>query len=279
MDNRAPFIYKTTDFGQTWTKISGGLPRPSVGVYAWSPRIRTGRECCSPGLETRSTTRSTTAPTGRSSKGLPHAPVTWMVCRSAFTTSWFQRTAAGLHSRDITTLEQMAPTWVGHYGFVVSLARRCGTARRRAGVESVQLKDPPGQFRRAILDAPGRLCARYAVPGAPGLNRRNGIMHYDPPRVIALRTTPPDNPHIWEEPRFRGQDSRRCALGDSRGAGRRSNRSAGKVHRASHGRRRIVHSTVRHRARSAIDGSVADIAVRAKQQLRFATGSIRRPTW
>ncbi len=33
-------------------------------------------------------------------------------------------------------------------------------------------------------------------------------LHYDPPTLIALRTTPPDNPQIWEEPRFRGQDTR-----------------------------------------------------------------------
>ena len=28
------------------------------------------------------------------------------------------------------------------------------------------------------------------------------------PRLIALRTTPPENPHICDEPRFRGRDSR-----------------------------------------------------------------------
>ncbi len=27
-------------------------------------------------------------------------------------------------------------------------------------------------------------------------------MHYEGPRTVALRTTPPENPHIWEEPRF-----------------------------------------------------------------------------
>ena len=30
MDNRDPFIYKTTDFGQTWTKISGTLPKSEL---------------------------------------------------------------------------------------------------------------------------------------------------------------------------------------------------------------------------------------------------------
>src|SRR5205814_7071205 len=41
-----------------------------------------------------------------------------------------------------------------------------------------------------------------------GLNRASWDLRYDSPRLIALRTTPAENPHIWEEPRFRGQDTR-----------------------------------------------------------------------
>src|ERR1039458_6646634 len=33
-------------------------------------------------------------------------------------------------------------------------------------------------------------------------------MHYDPPRMVALRTTPPEDPHIWEETRFQNRDTR-----------------------------------------------------------------------
>src|SRR5260370_7713192 len=33
-------------------------------------------------------------------------------------------------------------------------------------------------------------------------------MHYESPRSVALRTTPSENPHIWEEPRFMNVDSR-----------------------------------------------------------------------
>ena len=34
MDNRDPFIYKTTDYGQTWKKISDGLPQKHPLAYA-----------------------------------------------------------------------------------------------------------------------------------------------------------------------------------------------------------------------------------------------------
>ena len=50
--------------------------------------------------------------------------------------------------------------------------------------------------------------------GRQGLNRTAWDLRYEPARLIALRATPPENPHIWEEPRFRGAD---CGWG---GAGR-----------------------------------------------------------
>ncbi len=44
--------------------------------------------------------------------------------------------------------------------------------------------------------------------GRAGMNRAGWDLRYDGPRLIALRTTPPENPHIWDEPRFKGQESR-----------------------------------------------------------------------
>ena len=64
-------------------------------------------------------------------------------------------------------------------------------------------------MQAAILDADGKVVRQLrAVPAAQGLNRAQWDLRYDAPHLIALRTTPPENPHIWEEPRFRGQDSR-----------------------------------------------------------------------
>src|SRR5204862_7074035 len=44
--------------------------------------------------------------------------------------------------------------------------------------------------------------------GRAGLNRTSWDLRYDPPRQVALRTTPDENPFIWEEPRFQNQDTR-----------------------------------------------------------------------
>ena len=84
------------------------------------------------------------------------------------------------------------------------------------------------------------------VTGAPGLNGINWDLRYDAPTLVALRTTPPENPHIWEEPRF--QDTRHPpdhALGHH-AADRHPDGGARQVPGALHGRR---HSATRSRSR------------------------------
>ena len=41
-----------------------------------------------------------------------------------------------------------------------------------------------------------------------GLNRVDWDLRYEPTADVHLRTTPADNPHVWEEKRFRGKDHR-----------------------------------------------------------------------
>jgi hypothetical protein len=59
-----------------------------------------------------------------------------------------------------------------------------------------------------VLDAGGGVVRDLRVTPRAGLNRVSWDLRHEPPRLIAMRTTPPENPHIWEEPRFRGQDTR-----------------------------------------------------------------------
>src|SRR5262249_57208816 len=59
-----------------------------------------------------------------------------------------------------------------------------------------------------ILDAAGAAIRTLEPPERDGLNRLVWDLRYDPPRQVAFRTTPPDNPRIWEEPRFKGKETR-----------------------------------------------------------------------
>ena len=124
---------------------------------------------------------------------------------------------------DITPLEQGVMESAVH-------ARRCWWRRAlpfatRAGHGASSASGwpsvPKAPVQLEVLDAKGALVREACrdVTGHAGLNRVAWDMHYEPPRLVALRTTPPENPHIWEEPRFQNEDTRADhALGP--GAGR-----------------------------------------------------------
>ena len=46
-DDFRPFLYRTTDYGETWTSIAGNLPMPDRSTSC--ARIRGIRTCCSSG--------------------------------------------------------------------------------------------------------------------------------------------------------------------------------------------------------------------------------------
>ena len=59
-----------------------------------------------------------------------------------------------------------------------------------------------------ILGPDGKTIRKLKEKAHTGINRVKWDMHYESPRLIALRTATSDNPHIWQEPRFRDADSR-----------------------------------------------------------------------
>lgn len=63
-----------------------------------------------------------------------------------------------------------------------------------------------------IKDASGATVATlHPDTMQPGLNRVDWNLRWEPPLAVALRTTPPENPHIWEDPRFQGVETRPVA--------------------------------------------------------------------
>jgi hypothetical protein len=71
---------------------------------------------------------------------------------------------------------------------------------------------PDNPITVVIRDSQGALVAKLRADNLqPGLNRINWDLRWEPPRAVALRTTPPENPHIWEEPRFRDAQTRPVA--------------------------------------------------------------------
>ncbi len=211
MEDRNPYIFKTTDFGETWTKISGGLPAGHPLAYVKSVAENPNRK----GMLFAGTGNAfyyslDDGTTWTHFKGgLPAAPVTWIEIEPRYHDVVVSTYGRGLWIlRDITRLEQqdrMADEAAFFY------EPRAGFREARSGSAEFlySLKAAvPARVRFEILDQTGAVIRTMDGPGDAGMNRATWDLRYDPPAQVELRTIPPDNPHIWEEARWKDRETR-----------------------------------------------------------------------
>src|SRR5437773_4667283 len=211
-DNREPFIYKTTDFGATWKKISDTLPKNHPLSYAMSVAENPNRR----GMLFAGTGHAFYYSLDDGAKwtqlkdGLPAAPVTWITVPKLWHDIVISTYGRGLFIvSDITLLEQgdKVPTDAAAWVYDPKPGFRQARSGRAEILYSVK-SAPADPVRAEILNADGAVIRTIESPARAGLNRLTWDLRYDPPHTIAFRTTPPDNPHIWEEPRFKGRETR-----------------------------------------------------------------------
>src|SRR5580658_7140593 len=212
-DNRDPWVYKTSDFGKTWTKISGDLPAHGPLTYARVIAENPNKK----GMLFVGTGNALyySMNDGQNWKqlneGLPAAPVSWVVMQKASHDIVVATYGRGFYIMDdITPLEQgmMEPSFTESAALV---APRTAFREPRGGSAHLSFKlaaAPKSPIEFEVSDSKGVLVAKLPpVTGHAGLNRISWDMRYPGPRRVALRTTPAENPHIWEEPRFQGQET------------------------------------------------------------------------
>ena len=214
MDNRDPWLYKTTDFGKTWKKISGDLPTGHPLSYARVIAENPNRK----GMLFVGTGNALyySMDDGghwiQMKGGLPAAPVSWIVVQKQTHDLVVSTYGRGFYIlEDMSALEQgLSPeTATGAVQFLTPRAAYRQARGNRAGWAFVLKEAPKNPIALEVLDGRGALVRKLPnLTGYPGWNRVSWDLRYDPPRLIALRTTPPENPHIWEEPRFRNRDTR-----------------------------------------------------------------------
>ena len=211
MDDRRPFLYKTDDFGKTWTKIGDGLPSGHPLDYVLTVAENPNRK----GMIFAGTGRAFyySLNDGGSwtqfKDGLPAAPVTWIVVSKNYHDVVVSTYGRGLYQlRDITLLEQqdqVADADLHLYAPRQAIREaRSGTAEIAFNLKTA----PKDTVRIEVLDGSGALVRTLRAPGRAGLNRFAWDLRYEGPAQVELRTTPPDNPRIWDEPRFRGRPTR-----------------------------------------------------------------------
>jgi photosystem II stability/assembly factor-like uncharacterized protein len=209
-----PYIYKTSDSGATWTKISAGLPTGHPLDYAKSVAEDPNKK----GLLFAGTGHAFFYSTDDGgtwthfNPGLPPAPVTWITIEPRYHDVVISTYGRGLYILDnISLLEATGQTAPPAPSAPTLYPVRSGIRQARNGsAEFVYAlpADSVSPLRMDILDAGGQVIRSMEVPGRAGLNRAEWDLRYEAPAVVELRTTPKENPHVWEEPRFKGHEWR-----------------------------------------------------------------------
>jgi photosystem II stability/assembly factor-like uncharacterized protein len=219
MDDRKPYIYKTTDFGATWKRINGNIPSGHPLDYVLSIAENPNRK----GMLFAGTGRAfyyTLDDGGTWTQlrtGLPPAPVSWIAVEPRFHDVVVSTYGRGLYILpNLTLLEQtgqiapvLSETKVFAPAAVFRQARDAFAQTGRPHFTVWLPSAPSGPIHMEILDESGKVVRSQQLAAHQGMNGVNWDLRYDAPTLVALRTTPPENPHIWEEPRFQGTDVRR----------------------------------------------------------------------
>jgi photosystem II stability/assembly factor-like uncharacterized protein len=214
MDNRKPYIYKTTDYGHTWTNITSDLPSDHPLAYVMSITENPNRK----GMLFAGTgnafyySLNDGAHWTKFNSGLPAAPVTWIAAPKRWNDVVVSTYGRGLYIlRDVTALGQGASAAPGAAPaaprlFTPHLAfRQSRSGRADFTFELPRAQDSIGV---EVLDASAAPIRTFHLRARPGLNRVPWDLRYDAAPQVVLRTVAPDNPHIFADPRFAGKSTR-----------------------------------------------------------------------
>jgi photosystem II stability/assembly factor-like uncharacterized protein len=212
MDDREPYVYKTSDYGKTWKKISGGLPSKHPLAYVLTIAENPNRQ----GMLFAGTgngffySLDDGGTWTQFKEGLPAAPVTWIVVAKHNHDVVLSTYGRGLWVlRDITMLEQSDKVVADADAHLYE--PRSGFRLARSGNIDFNFTlkaAPKDSLTIEIADSTGALIRTMRQVGRAGRNRVTWDLRHDGPQQVELRTTPPDNPKIWEEARFRNRTTR-----------------------------------------------------------------------
>ncbi len=229
VDIREPYLYKTSDFGKSWTRITEGIPSSPLSYTHVVREDPVRRGLLYAGTENGLYISFDDGSHWESfQQNLPHAPVHWLTIQPQF-----NDLVVGTYGRGFWILDDVTPLqqWqketaeAAAHLFTVRPAYRFRSGIKRdmapASVQEgrnpaygadlnyyLRSETPKEKISLVVLDASGKQVRKLKPSGHRGINRVNWDLRYEPVLKVALRTTPPGNPHIWEEKRFAGRETR-----------------------------------------------------------------------
>jgi photosystem II stability/assembly factor-like uncharacterized protein len=216
VNNRDPFVYKTSDYGKTWKAIANGIPH-SMLSYAHCIREDPVRK----GLLYLGTENAlyVSFDDGENwqplQSGLPHAPVYWIVIQEHFNDLVVATYGRGFWILDdLTPLQQMNSSILDSSAYLFT--PRSSYRFRAATVPFSQSDDPTagqnppygasisyylksapkGEVKLRIEDAKGHAVRTLTGTKTAGVNRITWDLRYELSKEIRLRTSPAYAPEV-----------------------------------------------------------------------------------
>jgi photosystem II stability/assembly factor-like uncharacterized protein len=215
MNGRDPYVYKTSDYGQSWTSIASDLPRSVFSYVHWvhEDPVRQGLLY----LGTENAIYVSFNDGGNwlpLQNNLPHAPVHDVVVQEHFNDLVIATYGRGFWIMDdVTPLQQLTDEVVASdaHLFVPRPTYRMhrqvgGPGANSTAYINYYLKEASsGPVNIEILDSGGETVNTLRGSRDAGINRVSWNLRYPGPDQARIRTKPPGNPHVVEEKRFRTQ--------------------------------------------------------------------------
>jgi len=213
MNNRDPFVYKTTNYGKTWKSISSTIPKSVFSYCHWIHEDPVRQGLLYLGTENAIYISFNDGVSWLPiQNNLPSAPVHHMVIQENF-----NDLVVGTYGRgfwimdDITPLQQLTNEVVasGIHLFDPRPAYRLHSitggprVNSSASINYFLKQRSTDPVNITILDENGEVVNSLGGTGNPGINRVNWNLSYIPANQAKLRIKPPGNPTVVEEKRFR----------------------------------------------------------------------------
>ncbi len=220
VNNRDPFIYKTTDYGKTWRAITNGIPK-SMLSYAHCIREDPVRR----GLLYVGTENAVYVSFDDGGQwqplqtNMPHAPVYWIAVQEHFNDLVIATYGRGFWILDdLTPLQQLTPQVAAADAHL--FAPRPTYRLRDITPEASSTNDPTvgqnppygasinyylrtppsGDVTMSILDGQNQVIRTLTAPKTPGLNRVYWDLRDEPTSEVRMRTSPLHAPDVQVEP-------------------------------------------------------------------------------
>ncbi len=212
MNNRDPFIYKTSDYGKTWKSISSDIPK-SVFSYAHWIHEDPVRE----GLLYMGTENAIYISFNDGENwlplqnNLPHAPVHHMVVQKDFNDLVIGTYGRGFWIMDdVSSLQQLTGEVIASDVHIFKPNHSYRLHSKAGGpyvsphvyIDYYLKKEYKELVHISIFEKNGNLVNTFQGTSQKGINRISWNLRHSGARGAKLRTKPPGNPHVVEEKRF-----------------------------------------------------------------------------